>query len=252
MRLKKKKVELADGERLDDLVIRGMKIFQHEAQFSFSVDAILLAHFAFLKKNARCVDLGTGTGVIALLLAARGAAHIDAVELNPVMAQLAARSVQLNALNDVICIHAADFREIRQIFPPGAMDLVVSNPPYCPMKKGALNQFDAVASARHEVTGTLHDVVQAAKHLVKYRGRFAMVHLPERLSEIVVEMHAAGIEPKRLQMVQPMKGKRPTMVLVEGVLGAKPGLVIEAPFIVHASDGSYTDEMMAYYRGDGI
>lgn len=248
MLLKKKTYDLQEGERLDDLIINGLKIFQHEQQFCFSLDAVLLAHFAFLKKQAYCVDLGAGTGVISLLLAARGAKKIEAIELNPVTASLAERSISYNNLSHIITVHHTDFRNIAKVLIAGSMDLVVSNPPYRPLNKGAVNNFDAVAKARHEINGTLQDVVEAAKYLLKFRGRFAMVHLPERLGEIMVAMHQVGIEPKRLQLVHSLPDRSPTMVLIEGVLGAKPGIEVAEPFIVHNPDGTYTKRLLDYYQ----
>lgn len=241
--------DLAANEnvRLDDLLVSGLKIFQHKQQFCFSMDAVLLAHFAFLPAQARCADLGTGTGVIAMLLAARGAAKVDALELNPVMAELAARSVAYNHLTEKVTVHEGDLRAVKTIFPSGALHVVVANPPYRPLEHGELSKLDDVAKARHEITANLHDVVQAAKYLLKYRGRFAMVHLPERLAEIITEMREAGIEPKRMQLVHPHSDKPPNMLLIEGIVGGKPGMEILEPLIVYQADGSYTKEIARYY-----
>lgn len=246
--MKKTKYDLGPDERLDDLMFHGMKIFQNRKQFCFSLDAVLLAHFAHLKANAACVDLGTGTGVISLLLAARGAAKIEAVELNPVMADLASRSVAYNGLERVIAVHAGDYRRVGDFLPPGRFDLVVANPPYRQVSHGEVNELAGVAAARHEITANLGDVIAAAEYLLKFRGRLAIVHLPERLSEIIVRMSAAGIEPKRLRLAYPRIGKRPNMVLVEGAFGAKPGLFVEKPLIVHREDGAYTEDILQYYR----
>lgn len=248
MLLKKTNYNLADNERLDDLIINGMKIFQNEKQFCFSLDAILLAHFAFLKTKAKCIDLGTGTGVIPLLLAARGATDISAIELNPIMVELAKKSVKYNDLESIIKIFHADLREVSKEFTGGNFDMVVSNPPYRPIDHGKMSEIDGLAMARHEITANLRDVVRAAKYLLKFRGRFAMVHLPERLSEIMVEMSQIGIEPKRLQLVYPMIGKKPNMILIEGIVGANPGLIVEEPLIVYKDDGSYEDAILNYYK----
>lgn len=248
MLLKKKNPELREGERLDDLIIGGLKIIQHEKRFCFSIDAVLLAHFATLKARVRAADLGTGTGVLSLLLAARGAVRLEAIEINPDMADMAQRSVAVNSLEEKIIVHTMDYRDIRANFPAEVMDLVVANPPYRPVGNGKQSEIDDIAMARHEVTATLGDVVAAARYLLKYRGRFAMVHLPERLSEIMVAMHAAGIEPKRLQYVQSRTDKRPMMVLIEGVCGAQPGIVTEPPLVLYREDGTYTDAVLRYYR----
>lgn len=241
-------VKINADERVDSLRVQQMKIIQKEKQFSFSVDAVLLAHFAMLKPKARAADLGTGTGIIALLLAWRGAAQVDALEINPAMADTAQRSVALNRLADKVKVHAVDLRTVKAHFPTGCMDLVVSNPPYRPVTQGQFSQISDIAMARHELTATLSDVVHAARYLLKYRGRFAMVHLPERLTEIMTTMHEAGIEPKRLRMVHGSKEKRPGMVLIEGVYGSRGGnLVVEPPLFIYDDDGNYTPEVLQYY-----
>ncbi len=241
---------LEPGDRLDDLIINGLKIIQRDDQFRFSLDAILLAHFATVRPNAAVVDLGTGTGVIAMLLAVRGAAQVTGVEISPVMAEMAARSVKLNQLAGRISIQNADLRNLRGQLPAGVFDLVVSNPPYRPVGNGFLNPNDKVAMARHEVTATLGDVVAAARYLVKYRGRFAMVHLPERIPEILEALRFAGIEPKRLRLVHSTIEKKPNMVLVEGIRGASSGLEVLPPLIVYDNAGNYCSEILAWYQGD--
>lgn len=237
---------LEPDERIDDLMINGLKIIQHEREFRFSLDAVLLAHFAGIKKMATAVDLGTGTGVISLLLAERGAGRVIGVELNPRMANMAARSVKMNKLDSVIEIIHADFRQLKGILPAGEWELVVANPPYRSVGNGFLNAKEGVAAARHELTSTLADVVQAAKYLVKYRGRFAMVHLPERMVEVLAVMKEAGLEPKRLRLVYPDLEKKPKLMLVEGVRGARPGLDVLAPLFIY-QQGQYSPEIMTYY-----
>jgi len=239
---------LIPGERLDDLVIGSLKIIQNQSEFCFSLDAILLAHFATVKPSALGVDLGTGTGVIALLLANRGAAHMTGLELSLPMANMAHRSVMLNGLGDKVKIVHGDLCKVKELLPGGQYDLVVSNPPYRPVGGGFISPNDKVAMAKHEVTATLQDVVNAAKYLVKTRGRFAMVHLPERMSEIMVAMSQAGLEPKRLQLVHSTLDKKPKMLLIEGMRAAKPGIEVLPPLCVYKSDGSYSDEIQQYYK----
>ncbi|CUH95446.1 hypothetical protein P22_1517 [Propionispora sp. 2/2-37] len=238
---------LYPGERIDDLQINNLKVIQHREEFCFSLDAVLLAHFATVRPDDRAVDLGTGTGVIALLLTARGINSITGVELNGLMADRAVRSVQLNRLEEKISILQADLRTLKGVLPAGGYGLVVSNPPYRPVGGGYLNPRDSMAMARHEITATLMDVILAARYLVKYRGRFAMVHLPERMPEILKVMSDAGIEPKRLQLVYPSCRKSPNMLLVEGIRGARPGLKVLPPFIVYRDDGGYSEEFLTYY-----
>jgi len=236
------------GERIDDLLIGQLKIIQNTSEFCFSLDAILLAHFVTVKHNTRVVDLGTGTGVIALLLASRGVTQVVGLEVSQSMAEMATRSVILNGLQDQVKIIQGDLCQVKKLLPAGHYDLVVSNPPYRPVGGGYISPNDKVAMAKHEVTATLQDVVNAARHLVKTRGRFAMVHLPERMSEILVSMSKAGLEPKRLQLVHSTMDKKPKMLLVEGVRAARPGLEVLPPLFVYKPDGSYSDEIQEYYK----
>lgn len=239
---------LNQGERVDDLVIGNLKIIQNESEFCFSLDAILLAHFTTVKPGAQIVDLGTGTGVIALLLANRGAGHVTGVEVSPSMAGMAQRSVMLNRLEDKVKIIHGDLCKVKKLLPAGNYDLVVSNPPYRVVGGGFISPNDRVAMAKHEVMATLQDVVNAAKYLVKTRGRFAMVHLPERMSEILVSMSQAGLEPKRLQLVHSTLDQKPKMLLIEGIRAGKPGLEVLPPLCVYKRDGSYSDEIQKYYK----
>ena len=213
-----------------------------------SLVCFLFGHFSSVRPDASVVDLGTGTGVIALLLAARGAGQVVGLEYSQTMAAMATRSVMLNQLQDKIEIIQGDLCKVKGLLPSGHYDLVVSNPPYRPIGGGYISPNDRVAMAKHEVTATLQDVVNAAKYLVKTRGRFAMVHLPERMTEILVAMSQAGLEPKRLQLVHSTMGKKPKMLLIEGVRAAKPGLEVLPPLIVYKPDGSYCDEIQEYYK----
>ncbi|MEG6585227.1 tRNA1(Val) (adenine(37)-N6)-methyltransferase [Dendrosporobacter sp. 1207_IL3150] len=239
---------LNPGERLDDLIINNMKIIQHEDEFRFSLDAVLLAHFATLKHGSAVIDLGTGTGIIGLLLAARGAGFVTGIEINQRVAEMASRSVALNGLSQKMDVINADLCNVKGYLSQGKYDLVVSNPPYRPVGGGLINPSGSLAIARHEVKASLDDIIAAARHLVKYRGRFAMIHLPERMAEILKKMSNADLEPKRLQVIYPKADSKPTMVLVEGIRGAKAGLEVLPPFIIYKDDGSYSDAVMAYYK----
>ena len=183
------------------------------------------------------------------LLIADEVREIQAVEINPVMAELAARNMRLNGLEEKITVRRGDYREIRELYAPESFDLVLVNPPYRPVNHGQQNALHGVARARHEVTATLADVVWAARYALKFRGRLAMVHLPERLGEILVALHENQLEAKRVCFVQPKPDRDPNMVLIEAVVGAAPGgLKVSRPLIVHAADGSYTEEVLKYYE----
>lgn len=240
-------MKLNPFERIDDLLTDGLKIIQNEKEFCFSLDAVLLAHFVHVRKNSCGVDLGTGTGVLPLLLA-KQVQKMYAVEINPVTADLAKRNVAMNDLADKITVREGDFRRLKDFYKPEFADFVVANPPYRPAEHGNINNVEGVAKARHEITATLSDVIKAARYVLKFHGRFAMVHLPERLAEIIVQMDRNNIAPKRLRFVQPKKDRQPNMVLIEGIAGgAQGGLKVDVPLIIHKDDGSYTDELMKYY-----
>lgn len=239
---------LRPGERLDDLLINNFKIIQHENEFCFSLDAILLGHFATVRPGAAAVDLGAGTGVLGLLLISRGAGRVTGIEINAYMAEMAGRSACLNGLEGRLEIIRADVRQIAGLLPDGRAELVVANPPYRTVSRGFVSPNDRVALARHEVAGDLKDFVTAARYLVKYRGRFAMVHLPERMPEILRVMAEAGLEPKRLQLVYPSVGRKPKFLLVEGVRGGKPGLDVLPPLFVYGPDGRYSEEILTNYQ----
>ena len=237
---------LHPNERVDDLCMGGRQITQRTDEFCFSMDAVLLAHFPRLAGRERVLDLGTGTGVIPLLVADH-AAHITAVELNPVQAELAARNVRLNHLTDKITVREGDYRDPPALFACGAYDLVFSNPPYRPVTSGALS-MGARAAARHELTATLADTVHAASYALRHGGRLAMVHLPERLGEIILALHAEHLAVKRLRMVQPRADKAPNLMLIEAVKGAAlTGMRHEPALIVRDAEGNYTDEIRRIY-----
>lgn len=240
-------VKLGPNERLDDLILSGRRIIQNETEFCFSLDAVLLAHFPDFRKHWKVLDLGTGTGVMPLL-AVDHVAHFDAVELNPVMAELAKRNVELNGLADRITVQEGDYRGIRELYPAESFDLVMVNPPYRPVTCGAQSKKDGVARACHEVTATLKDVVAAARYALKFRGRLAMIHIPERLQEIMSALQENQLAVKRIRFVEPKADKPPNMVLIEAVVGGAPGgIKYLPPLVVHGEDGRYTDEVMKLF-----
>ena len=241
---------LRPGERLDDLLIGNLKVIQQAGEFCFSLDAVLLAHFAFLRPGAAAVDLGAGTGALGLLLIARGAGSVTGIEINAATADMAQRSALLNGLAERLTIVRGDVRDVPQLLPGGQWELVVANPPYRSVGSGLISPCGPVAAARHELFAGLDDFVAAARFLVKYRGRFAMVHLPERMAGILKRLSDAGLEPKRLQLVYPAIGKKPKFLLVEGVRGGRPGLDVLPPLFVYGPDGGYSPEIMAYYRSE--
>ncbi len=238
---------LQPGERLDDLQLKNLYLIQNPDSFCFGVDAVLLSHFAQVKKNNRVIDLGTGSGVIPLLLAGRYPhCHITGVELQPDMAQRAGRSVAMNALTDRITILQQDIRRLEEAFPAASFDVVTSNPPYLPA--GSLvNPSEGKALARHEIALTLKDLMAQTAYLLKPGGHFFLIHRPQRLADIMVLGRQCGLEPKWMQMVHPYGHKPPTMVLLQMTKHGRPELKNHPPLVIYHPDGTYTPQLLACY-----
>lgn len=241
-------VELKENERIDDLQRNGYRIIQNPAKFCFGMDAVLLSGFVKVKPGAKVLDLGTGTGIIPLLVEAKTqAAQISAIEIQEESADMARRSVQLNGLEDRINIVTGDLREADKFFDAASFDVVTCNPPYMIGQHGLPNPDEPKAIARHEILCTLEDVVRTAARLLKPGGYFCMVHRPFRLAEIVTVMTEYKLEPKRMKFVYPYVDKEPNMVLVEGCRGGKPRMTVEKPLIVYKEPNVYTDEIYDVY-----
>ncbi len=241
-------VELKENERIDDLQRNGYQIIQNPAKFCFGMDAVLLSGFVRVKPGAKVLDLGTGTGIIPLLVEAKTqAAQISAIEIQEESADMARRSVQLNGLEDRINIVTGDLREADKFFDAASFDVVTCNPPYMIGQHGLPNPDEPKAIARHEILCTLEDVVRTAARLLKPGGYFCMVHRPFRLAEIVTVMTEYKLEPKRMKFVYPYVDKEPNMVLVEGCRGGKPRMTVEKPLIVYKEPNVYTDEIYDVY-----
>jgi len=238
-----------DGERLDDLQRGGLRILQKVHGFRFGTDAVLLAHFAGVRPGDRVVDLGTGTGILPLLMSARRPdAAFTAVELQPDMAEMAARSVALNRLEERIAVREADLRDAPSLLGCGRTDLVVCNPPYSPLGAALPNCDAARALARHEVGCTLAQVIESASALLRNGGRLAMVFPAQRLLELLDAQRAARVEPKRVRLVHQRVEDSPKLALVEGVKLARPALHWMPPLILCDADGAYTAEAQRIYR----
>ena len=241
--------ELKPGERIDSLGVRNWLVIQSEAAFRFSIDAVLLAHFASIGARVSAIDLGAGTGAIALFLLARGASRVSGVDNNPDVVDMATRTAAMNGLRDRLSFVCCDLKAIRSCFSAGVCDLVTLNPPYRPMASGRISPVSAVAQARHETTAGLQDFVKAAEFLLRNRGRFAMIHLPERLTDICVTLRSAGLEPKRLRFVHPFHDRPAKMVMVEAVKGVKPGLSVLPPLVIYQKPHESNPEISSYYSG---
>ena len=226
---------LKDGERLDDLQLKGYEIIQDPKRFCFGIDAVLLSNFAKVKKNETVLDLGTGTGILPILLAGKTEGkHFTGLEIQEDSADMARRSVAHNNLEERIDIVTGDIKEAFSTLKPKLFDVIVSNPPYMLADHGLTNPNDALAIARHELMCNLDDIMrESSKLLADGKGRFYMIHKPFRLTEILVAMNKYRIEPKRIQFVYPYIDKEPTMVLVEGLRGGKSRVKIEPPIIMY-------------------
>lgn len=241
-------IDLKDNERLDDLQRNGYQIIQNKDKFCFGMDAVLLAGFSHVKEGEVVLDLGTGTGIIPILLEARTEGkHFTGLEIQPEMAEMAGRSVAYNHLEEKISIVTGDIREASQLFGAASFDVVTSNPPYMNDAHGLKNPDLPKAIARHEVLCTLDDVVREAARLLRPGGRFYMVHRPHRLIEIVTALTSYKLEPKRMKLVHPYVEKEANMVLIEAVRGGKSMIKVEAPIIVYKEPGVYTDEIYEIY-----
>lgn len=241
-------VKLRPEERLDDLQVNGYEIIQHPGKFCFGMDAVLLANFARVKEKERVLDLGTGTGIIPILLTAKTKGQpFVGLEIQEESADMARRSVQHNCLEEKVEIVTGDIKEAAEIFGPVSFDVITVNPPYMIGQHGIANASDTKAIARHEVLCTLDDVLRESAKLLKPKGRFYMVHRPFRLAEILSKMVAAGIEPKRMRMVHPFIDKEPNMVLIEGLRGGNSRMTVEPPLVVYKEVGVYNDELLAEY-----
>ena len=239
---------LLANERVDDLQRNGLKIIQKTDGFCFGMDAVLLSGFAHVKSGEKVLDMGTGTGIIPLLLSAKTQGeHFTALEIQKEIAEMAARSVAMNHLEDKIEIVNGDIKEASRIFGAASFDVVTTNPPYMNDAHGLKNPTEVKAISRHEVLCTLEDVVREGAKILKSGGRMYMVHRPHRLIEIITAMKQYKMEPKRMCMVHPFKDKEANMVLIEAVKGGGSWLKMEAPIIVYKEPGVYTDEIYSIY-----
>lgn len=239
---------LKPGERFDDLNRNHYKIIQNPQKFCFGMDAVLLSGYAWAKKGERAVDLGTGTGIIPILMAAKTLGeHFTGLEIQAESADMARRSVEYNELSNRIAIVEGDIKEASKLFGAASFDVVTCNPPYMTNQHGLQNLCMPKAVARHEVLCTLKDVVREGAKLLPPGGRFYMVHRPFRLAEIIQTLTQYHLEPKRMRFVHPFVDREPNMVLMECVRGGKSMVRVEAPLIVYRVPGEYMPEIYDIY-----
>lgn len=232
------------GLRCDYLPGCRYKIWQDAGEFCFTTDAVFLGNFPHVVRQAKVLELGCGTGAISMLLESRGAAQITAVDCNERITQLLRRSVADNGLQAKVNVLDGDIRDYKKLLQPESMDLVAANPPY--RNSGNVRQVGTAAC--HELTATLEDFFRAAAYAVRYRGRFALVQLPERFAESMQLAFKYGLQPKRLQWVHSRIDKPAWIFLMEMQKGGSYGLDVLPPLIMYNADGSYTEQVQKYYR----
>ncbi|MCI8327386.1 MAG: tRNA1(Val) (adenine(37)-N6)-methyltransferase [Lachnospiraceae bacterium] len=240
--------KLLENERIDDLQKNGYQIIQNPKKFCFGMDAVLLSGFAEVRDGENVLDLGTGTGIIPILLEAKtNGKYFVGLEIQEESVSMAKRSVALNGLEEKIEIVAGDIKDASKRFGASSFDVITTNPPYMIGKHGLENENEAKNIARHEVLCDLNDILRESSRLLKEHGRFYMVHRPFRLAEILNKMISFRIEPKRMQLVYPYVNKEPNMVLIEGLKGGRSRMTVEKPLIVYEEPGKYTEEIYTIY-----
>lgn len=242
---------LKEGERLEDLQFKGLSIIQNDSGFRFGTDSVLLAGFVNVGAKDRVIDLGSGTGVIAILLEGRTGASLTALEIQPEQCDMARRSIEANGQD--IAVVEADMRTAHEILGCGAFDAAVCNPPYYPANAGKVSEkgeggFEGAAT--HELYCTLEEVAASAARLIKFGGKFFMCCPAERLAEAICALTANSLEPKRLRLAAAAPDKAPYLAFIEAKKGAKAGLRIEKQLTVCGADGSYTPEVRRIYHKD--
>jgi tRNA1Val (adenine37-N6)-methyltransferase len=243
-------VPLDEDETLDDLRLGGLRIIQKKKGYRFSLDPVLLCAFARFQRHELVCDLGCGSGVIPLILARTARSlRIIGVEIQAELADRARRSVRLNDLQDRVEVLHRDLRSVREVLAAESCQVVMANPPYRRPASGRLAPEDERARARHELSGGLEDFLSCAAYLLGTGGRFYMVHLAERLTDVLAGMRQAGLEPKRLRCVHARSGDSARMVLVEGRRGGAAGMAVETPLVIYDESG-YSAEVRSFY-GEG-
>lgn len=239
---------LRDDERIDDLQRNHYGIIQRKGTFCFGMDAVLLSGFARVRKGEKVLDMGTGTGIIPILLEAKTEGrHFTGLEIQEESADMARRSVAYNHLEEKVDIVTGDIKAASRLFPLASFDVITSNPPYMTDTHGIKNPEAPKAIARHEVLCTLEDLVRETSRLLRPGGRFYLIHRPFRLVEIFQTLTAYKLEPKRMKLVYPFVDKEPNMVMIEAIRGAKPMIKVEEPLIVYKEPGVYHDVIYDIY-----
>lgn len=239
---------IREHERVDDLHRNGLLIIQDKKRFCFGIDAVLLSHFANAKTGENVFDIGTGTGIIPILMTARyDAKSYTAIDIQADSVEMARRSVKLNKLEHLISIYECNIKQALNHFKAGSFDVITTNPPYVAKGCGLVNETSSKAIARHEITCNLLDIMSVSAKLLKTNGRFYMIHRPYRITDIITSMKENKIEPKTLRFIHSTIDKEPSLVLVEGIKNANTMIKILHPLIIYNNNGEYTDEVKNIY-----
>ena len=240
---------MTDTERIDDLMRDGLKLIQNPDIFCFGIDAVLLSSYAKARRGDIVLDMGTGNGVIPILMQSKNpGSSYKALEIQDMSYDLACRNVCYNNLNEKIEIVKGDIKEASRIFGGASFNVVVTNPPYMKNNAGKVNPDSAKAIARHEILCDINELCREASKVLKMKGTLYMVHRPNRLVDIMEAMRSNHLEPKRIRMVQPYDDKPANMVLIEAVKGGRSELTVEPALIVYNHDGSYTNDLLLMYN----
>ena len=242
-------MELKENERIDDLEYKGLKIIQNKDGFCFGVDSVLLSDYAKkIKNKAKVIDIGTGTGIISLLLCKKtNLSKIIGIEIQEDVAEMANRSIKLNNLEDKFEIINTNIKNILDILEPHSFDAVVTNPPYKKVDTGVKSIERKQLISRHEVECTLEDIIEKSSKLLKDLGEFYMVHRAERLVDIMCLLRKYKLEPKNIRFVHSKVDEKPSLILVRAVRSAKEFLKIDKPLVIYKENGEYTDEILEIY-----
>lgn len=243
-------MQLKENERIDNLEINNYKIIQKNDGFCFGIDSVLLSDFAKeIKKNSKVVDLGTGTGILSILLCAKtNLSKIIGVEIQEEIAEMANRSVELNNLQDKIKIINSDIKNLQNYLPNNQYDAVIMNPPYMELNTGKININEKKLISRHEVTASLEDFIITAKNLLKDKSSVYIVHRPNRLIDLCYLLRKHKLEPKKIKFVYPKENSDSNLILIKAVKNGGTFLKICNPLYVYKNNGEYTDEILKIYN----
>ncbi|MCX4302920.1 MAG: tRNA1(Val) (adenine(37)-N6)-methyltransferase [Clostridia bacterium] len=246
-------MELKENERIDDLEFKGYKIIQNTTGFCFGIDSVLLSDYAKdIKSGAEIIDIGTGTGIIGILLTGKtNNTHITGIEIQSEVADMARRSIKLNGIEDRFCIKNMNIKDIFKEMQQNKIDAIVTNPPYMRENTGAKNIEKKKLISRCEVECTLEDIIKISYKLLKSNGEFYMVHRAERIVDILFYLRQYKLEPKKIRFVHSKVFKEPNLVLIKCVKDGGNGLKIDKPLIVYDENGKYTDEILEIYNKKG-